>query len=121
MIPISVELAGSWSLVSYSSGTEALVSLIDGTEITALFAEDGLRGHSGCNRYMTSYETAGQSLHISPPAGTRMMCQLPDGLMAQEARFLELLSIAASYSIRDGRFLELFDGMGTRILQFTRA
>lgn len=121
MIPAPVEPTGSWSLVAYSSGTAALVSLIADTEITALFAEGRLRGHSGCNRYMTSYESEGQSIHISPPAGTRMMCQLPDGVMGQEARYLELLPIAASYSIRDGRFLELFDEVGTRILQFTRA
>lgn len=121
MIPAPIELGGSWSLVAYSSGSEALVPLIAHTEITALFAEGRLRGHSGCNRYMTSFESEGQSLHISPPAGTRMICQLPDGLMAQEARFLELLPTTASYSVENGRLLDLFDGMGTRILQFTRA
>ncbi|MDP9144668.1 MAG: META domain-containing protein [Actinomycetota bacterium] len=119
MIRMLTELTGSWSLLLYDNGNEAMVSPILETEITALFEDGRLRGHSGCNRYTTIYETEGDSLRIGAPAGTRMMCQQPDGVMAQEGRYLELLPTTDSYLIRDGHLLELFKGEG-RILEFDK-
>lgn len=120
MVTLQAGLTGSWSLLVYDNGQQALVSPIADTEITALFEEGRLRGHSGCNRYTTTYEVEDASLRIHAPAGTRMMCQKPDGVMAQEGRYLELLPTAESYVIRDGRLLDLFDGGGSRVLQFVK-
>ncbi len=120
MVPLLAGLDGSWSLLIYENGSEALISPILDTEITALFEDGRLRGHSGCNRYTTTYEAEGPSLRIPAPAGTRMMCQHPDGVMAQEGRYLELLPTTDSYLIREGYLLELFDRDGSRILQFVK-
>jgi heat shock protein HslJ len=120
MIPLVAELTGSWSLLFYDNGQEAVVSPILETEITALFEDGRLRGHSGCNRYTTTYEAAGRLLRIPAPAGTRMMCQQPDGVMAQEGRYLELLPTTDTFLIRDGQLLELFNVDGSRILQFVK-
>jgi heat shock protein HslJ len=121
MAPLLVGLIGTWSLRSYNDGRQAMVSILNDTEITALFEDGRLRGHSGCNRYTTTYETDGGSVSIPPPVGTRMLCQEPEGLMDQETRYLDLLPSATTYLIRDGRHLELFDSEGTRILQYARA
>jgi heat shock protein HslJ len=120
MIPLLAELSGSWSLLFYDNGKEAVVSPILETEITAIFEDGRLRGHSGCNRYTTTYEAEGRSLRIPAPAGTRMMCQQPDGVMAQEGRYLELLPTTDTFLIRDGQLLELFNVGGSRILQFVK-
>ena len=120
MAPLLLSLSGTWSLLSYNNGREAMVSILNDTEITALFEEGRLRGHSGCNRYTTTYQTDGGSVSIPPPVGTRMLCQQPDGLMEQESRYLQLLPSATTYLIRDGRHLELFDSEGMRILQYAR-
>jgi hypothetical protein len=49
-----------------------------------------------------------------------MICPEPEGLMTQESKYLELLPATASYLIRNGRLLELYDGQGLRLLQFAR-
>lgn len=119
MIRLEADLNGSWSLLFYNTET-ALVSPIPGTEITATFAEGQIQGSSGCNRYTAGYQADGESLLFSPPAGTKKACLQPEGVMAQETRFLELLATTASYTIRQGRILDLFDGDGLLILQFDR-
>ena len=120
LAPLLVGLSGAWSLLSYNNGRQAMVSILNDTEITALFEDGRLRGHSGCNRYTTTYQTDGGLVSIPPPVGTRMLCQEPEGLMDQETRYLELLPSATTYLIRDGRHLELFDSEGSRILQYAR-
>jgi len=102
------------------NGHHAVVSPIANTEITALFEGGRLRGHSGCNRYTTTYEVDDATLRIRAPAGTRMMCHEPPGVMAQEGRYLELLPTTETYLIRDRGLLDLFDGEGSRILQFVK-
>jgi len=49
-----------------------------------------------------------------------MSCTQPEGLMSQEARYLELLPSTASYLIRNERLLDLYDTDGLRIVQFVR-
>jgi len=119
LAPLLVGLTGSWSVLFYNNGI-ALISPIPDTEITAIFEDGRLRGLGGCNRYTATYESDGALLRISPPAGTRMSCTQPEGLMSQEARYLELLPSTASYLIRNERLLDLYDTDGLRIVQFVR-
>jgi heat shock protein HslJ len=119
LVPLSVGLEGAWSLLFYNNGS-ALVSPIQDTETTARFGGGTLSGQAGCNRYTAAYSTEGASLQIGTPAGTRMICPEPEGLMTQESKYLELLPATASYLIRNGRLLELYDGQGLRLLQFAR-
>jgi heat shock protein HslJ len=97
----SSELGGTaWVVTSYNNGQEAVVSVITGSELTAIFSTDGkLSGSAGCNQYTTSFETSGNSIKIGPAASTRMMCAEPAGVMEQEAQFLKALESAATYRI----------------------
>jgi len=112
-------LAGTtWQLTFYNNGKGGLVSVLGGTEITAVFGEDGdLTGSAGCNNYTTSYEVAGDQITIGPVATTRMMCAEPEGIMEQERAYLVALESAAIYQIQGDR-LEMRDAGGVRVLTF---
>jgi heat shock protein HslJ len=109
----------SWSLTALNNGKQAVVSLVADTEITATFTEDGtLAGSSGCNSYRATWSADGESIEIGPPMGTKKMCA-GDGVMEQEARYLEVLGLATTYRL-EANGLEMFDAEGARQLRFTR-
>ena len=82
-------------------------SILEGTEMTAIFDEDGtLSGSAGCNNYVTGYTTDGSQISIGPAASTMMLCPEPEGIMEQEAAYLAALATAATYSI-NGQVLEM--------------
>ena len=94
------ELAGSaWQLVQYSSGT-GQTSPLSGSVITLQFQGDTLNGRAGCNHYFGEWEyRGGDSLAVSGQIGsTEMFCE---GLMKQEQLYLQLLSEATRYAIKD--------------------
>jgi heat shock protein HslJ len=105
---VSAALTGvTWQATNYNNGKQAVVNVLDGTEITALFAEDGtLSGKAGCNNYTASYTVDGNQISIGPGATTRMMCAEPAGIMEQEAAYVAALETAATYTIQ-GDVLEL--------------
>ena len=85
--------------MSYNNGNQAVVGIIDGTTITAVFGEDGsLTGSAGCNNYTTSYTVDGDAITIGPAASTRKMCVEPEGVMEQEMAYLTALTTAATYT-----------------------
>lgn len=103
---------GSWEVTGFNNGAEAVISLVPGSEITAVF--DGhltLTGDSGVNSYRTTFTTSPGSggsteISIEPPAAT--LKAGPPELMEQEQRYLRALESAATYTIQAGR-LELRD------------
>ena len=105
---VSVGLTNTvWSATGVNNGNQAVVSLVNGSEITAIFAEDGtLSGSAGCNNYSTSYTIDGDSITIAMGASTMMFCGEPEGVMDQEAQYLAALETAATYTIAADR-LEL--------------
>jgi heat shock protein HslJ len=117
-----VPLVGTtWQLTMVNNGEEALVSTLAGTQITAVFGEDGsLSGSAGCNTYNASYTVTDSALTITAPATTRMMCAEPAGIMDQEAAYLAALPLAASYSVL-GDELDVADADGNILLVFTPA
>ncbi len=104
----STDLADTaWEVVSYNNGREAVVSLIAGTEISAIFGIEGdLAGNAGCNQYFTSFTASNGSIEISPAGSTRRFCEQPAGIMEQESEFLAALASAATYTI-EGNLLHL--------------
>lgn len=87
--------------------------------VTLRFGSDGkLTGKSGCNNYSVNYSLSGKQLKVYPPMiGTRMMC--PPEIMAQEARFQEILGKADAIEIDgDGRLV--IWAPGNRTLSFSR-
>lgn len=110
----------SWEVISYNTGTQAVTSVIIGTEITAEFSEEGqLSGNASCNQYNTTYETDGNKIKIGPAAVTRMLCSEPDGIMEQEARYLAALETAETYKIQ-GLNMEMRTSEGSLVASFRR-
>ncbi len=108
----------TWQALSYNNGKQAVVSLLAGSEISAVFGEDNkLSGVAGCNNYNTSYKVDGSSIQIEPAATTRMMCSEPQGVMEQEAAYLLALEAAKTFEI-NGKSLTIFGEGGERLVEY---
>lgn len=108
-----------WRLTGLNNGEQAVVSVVATTEITATFTEDGtLAGSSGCNSYRATWEAENGTISIGPAMGTKKMCP-GEGVMEQEARYLEVLGLVTTYRL-DATRLEMFDDEGARQLQYIR-
>ena len=91
-----------WMLSGYRDPDGVLVSPIPGSPITITFdPSGGLTGSSGCNSYHGTYTVEGELLSIRSLTSTKMYCSEPEGLMAQEERYLSLLSDSTRYQILD--------------------
>ncbi len=114
-----VALTGTtWKALAYNNGKGALQSLAAGSEITALFAEDGsLSGSAGVNTYSTAYttETDGVMTVEGPIAATQMAG--PEELMTQEQAYLTALPQTATYAI-EGDQLWLRDADGAALAHY---
>jgi heat shock protein HslJ len=71
-------------------------------------------GFGGCNRFMGSYRTQGETLELGRIAATMMAC--PDR-MDEEQAFLAALQAAARWRIA-GSHLEVYDPDGTLLARF---
>lgn len=118
----SQELAGSsWDVIAYNNGKEAVVSVIIGTQITAVFGEDGqLTGNAGCNDYFTIYEADGDKINIGSVEATEIFCSEPAGIMEQEKQYLAALETAATYRIGP-LDMEMRTENGARVVSFKRS
>jgi heat shock protein HslJ len=117
-------LAGTeWEVTGYNNGKGGVVSVVIGTELSALFGEDGtLAGSAGCNNYHAAYEVdeaaaAEGTISIGPAASTRMMCAEPEGVMEQESQYLAALEMAEAYKIEGDR-LELRTADGALVASY---
>jgi heat shock protein HslJ len=114
------ELAGTnWELISLN-GKE----LIAGTAITLEFTDTYLGGQMGCNGYGGSPDTGkyfskgdGTFQLGDPFAVTVQLCTEPEGIMEQEATYIETLMSATRYKIMGDR-LEIESDDGETILTF---
>ena len=97
----SQDLAGTnWQVTGYNNGREAVVGVIDGSEITANFGTDGqLSGEAGCNNYSAGYTVNGDTLTIGEIANTFRFCESPPDVMTQEAEYLIALSTVATFGM----------------------
>jgi len=117
-------LAGTqWDVIGYNNGKGGVVSVVIGTELSALFGEDGtLSGSAGCNNYNAAYEVddagaAEGEISIGPAASTRMFCGEPEGTMDQEALYLAALEMAEVFSIQGDR-LQLRTAEGSLVADY---
>ena len=116
------DLAGTkWELVSLNGK-----DLIEGTTITLEFTEMYLGGQMGCNGYGGSpdigkYRSKGDgTFALDPPfAVTVQLCTEPEGIMEQEAEYIEALMSANYYQIVDD-LLEIKNEAGVIIMIFQR-
>ena len=111
--PAPPSIAGpTWRLVTLDGR-----AVLPGARVTAVF-EGGARvaGSAGCNRYFGGASVAAETLTVGGLASTRMYCDA-DGVMPQEAAYLEALEGARAYRIAGGR-LHLGPRPGTDTLVF---
>ncbi len=92
--------------------------VLSGPQVTAEFsAAERVAGTAGCNRYFGSAKAEAGRLSVGPLGATLMACA-PDGVMAQEGRYLAALEAAKSYS-RSGDELRLGPSASEVTLVFT--
>jgi heat shock protein HslJ len=110
----------TWTAQAYNNGRGGVVSLIEGTEITARFEGGRVAGSAGCNTYTAAYSVNGNAIEIGPAANTRMACVAPPGTMEQEQAYLAALGMARVYRLEGSRLiLETADG--ARVASFVPA
>jgi heat shock protein HslJ len=106
-------LHGEWT-VSELDGK----AVVAGSEVTLAFEAGGhLSGAASCNRYFAEFTLTGESLTVSKPGATMMMCDQP--LMDQEALFMAILEGTTRFGIGADGSLVLHAGDG-RTLTATR-
>jgi heat shock protein HslJ len=110
-----------WVLVSLNGE-----SLIPGTSISLKFTEKFLQGTMTCNGYGGGPDsgkytaTEAGTLAMGPSfAVTVQLCSTPEGVMEQEAAYIEALLSAEEYRVVDNR-LEINNGAGETMLIFAR-
>jgi len=101
-------------------------SLIESTEINLYFEEAFLGGSMTCNGYGGGPDSGkynatddGTLTLPRPIAVTVQDCPTPEGIMEQEAAYIEALRSAASYRVVDDR-LEIDNAAGETTLVFAR-
>jgi heat shock protein HslJ len=109
----------NWVATGINNGKQAVVSVAEGTEVTALFNAMGqITGKGGCNNYNGPFTTSGNTIKIGPVASTMMACD--EAAMAQEMAYFKALENSATYEIR-GDKLELRAADGALQVSFVLA
>ena len=81
--------------------------VVQGTDVTISFKEDGFSGSSGCNSYTGEAIFEDGAVTIQTLTHTDKVCESLDGLMEQEERFLDLLARLKRYgTYGNGLFLQ---------------
>jgi len=124
LAPLQTEAATSpslegatWSLAFMVDGGE-VQPVLDGTEVTAQFADGQVSGSAGCNNYSGSATIDGDSLTFGPLMSTQMFCADPEGVSDQESAYLATLASVAAYQQIDD-MLVLMDADDNPLLTFS--
>ncbi len=90
--------------------------VLEGTAPTLRLAEDGSAfGDASTNRFTGGYRIDGMGLAFGPAASTMMYNDRPDGRMAQEQRYLQLLGEVDRFRLVGNELVLIADGR--RILE----
>jgi len=107
-----------WFLESFNNGNYGIVSVLEGSEITAVFNDEGqVSGLAGCNNYSGAYQVDGEMISIELGPLTMMFCEQPEGVMDQETAYLQALDSVSSYRIL-GDELVMQNEAGQEVLMF---
>jgi heat shock protein HslJ len=93
---------------SLEGTTWVLDGTITGTEITARFDGRGVSGSAGCNNYTGTYVADNGAIAISNLTATNLTCD--EDVTDQEARYLNSLEAATSYTIQDNELTIRYAG-----------
>jgi heat shock protein HslJ len=92
-----------WVLQYYRKSTA-----VEGVNANIYFSDGKVSGSTGCNSFSGEYTFNGEEsgdLHITNLAVTEMACLEPQGLMDQEAFFLETLNDASRFEYSPGQLM----------------
>jgi len=107
-----------WYLESLTNGQEGTVPVLDQTEITAFFDEEGnLSGSAGCNNYSSTYQVDGDQISFELGIMTMMACEEPEGVMEQESAYMQALETVTGFQIL-GDEMVMHDEAGQEVLKF---
>lgn len=112
-------IVGSWNVTSYYNGSDGVVSVVNGSKVTAEFATDFVSGSGGCNTYRGGVTASGSTIKIGPLASTKMACASEE-LSTQETQFLAAMEMATSFKVTGDKLDLLRDG-GTIAATLQRA
>ncbi len=105
---------GNWARASLGGAPRSGASL-------AFLDADRAAGRGGCNGYSTTFQAgAAGELAFGPVAATKMACVDGDA-MALETAFFEALAATRAYRHKPERRLQLLDGAGAVLAEFTPA
>ena len=108
-----------WVLVSYENSQGENTAVIRGSGLTARFAGGQITGSAGCNNYFGFYQIDGNQISLSEIGATEMYCGEPEGIMQQEADYVQALTKIAAYELA-GDQLKLIDAQGNGVLLFSK-
>jgi heat shock protein HslJ len=109
----------TWRATGVNNGREAVVSVLPGTQLTAVFGDDGrVSGDTGCNMYSGAYTVSGPTMSIGPLISTRRAC-LSEAANAQEQAFLAALGATMTFEMQ-GATLTLRDDSGAAQVTMVR-
>ncbi|MHB0859422.1 MAG: META domain-containing protein [Anaerolineae bacterium] len=114
-MPPSSTLAGTEWVLESLQGQPVLAD----TQITLSFGAEQATGYSGCNQYGGSYTATQEKLTIQEIASTLMFCEGPEGVMEQEAAYLDTLGHVEAFALEEDGRLTLSSGEGA-VLSFAR-
>lgn len=90
-------LVGTWDVIQLATA-DAVTGVLDGTEPTIEFVDDGtLAASAGCNNGAGSWELDGDQLTIGPLASTNMACEEP--VMQQETDLFAALEASKQVQV----------------------
>ena len=89
-------------LISYGVPGEEQTP-IEGTQITATFADDLVTGNAGCNNYSGQLTPVDDHFTVGPIVTTRMSCSEPAGVMEQEQAYLTALEATGGFMWEQSR------------------
>lgn len=100
----------SWKLVTYRKNAP-----IPGTNPTLKFEDGQVSGNASCNSFGGSYTVSGGNISFGEMFWTAMACMDPEGIMEQEADYMQMLGQVERYEIQDGQLVLFFDAHETMV------
>ena len=106
-------VAGDWNVINFYR-TDAIVSPVAGSTLTATFDAGQISGDSGCNRFTGRYEVDDTKIAIGPLASTLRACADP-AVDEQESQYLAALELARTFSLDRGNLTLLREDGGIAV------
>jgi heat shock protein HslJ len=112
----AVSLTGApWRVLSVNNGRGSVSSVVQGTQLSVTFGEDGnASGETGCNTFRGPYTVTDETISFGGLVTTRRAC-LSEAAGAQEQAFLAALAASTRFELAGGRLTLRNDAGATQV------